>query len=156
MRRTFSVSDLELVRQITLEFASLGVTEISRTICELLEWKRPNGGLKNLEYRQLLERLRDQGLLQLPDLLQAGPRGPRRISHSARGDTRPEIHGSAGEFEPLRLELVRGGRSPDNAVWKEYIDRYHYLGYRAPPLVVGNPGGCRAVSGNLLPRGQLD
>jgi hypothetical protein len=28
--------------------------EISRTICELLEWKRANGGLKNNEYRQLL------------------------------------------------------------------------------------------------------
>ena len=130
--RTFSVSELDFIRQITLEFAGLGVTEISRTICELLEWKRPSGGLKNIECRQLLERLRDQGLLQLPDLLHAGPRGPRRISHSARSDTQPEIHGSAGAFEPLRLEVVRGGRSPDNALWKEYIDRYHYLGYRVP------------------------
>jgi hypothetical protein len=50
--RSFSVSDLELIRQVAFEFASLGVTEISRTICELLEWKRPNGGLKNIECRQ--------------------------------------------------------------------------------------------------------
>lgn len=40
---------------IVAEFSSLGITEISRTVCELLEWKRPNGGLKNLECRQMLE-----------------------------------------------------------------------------------------------------
>ncbi len=130
--RSFSVADLELVRQITSEFASLGVTEISRTICELLEWKRPSGGLKNIECRRLLEGLRDQGLLRLPELLHPGARRPRRIRHGAGGDPQPEIHGSAGEFEPLRLEVVRGGRSPANALWKEYIDRYHYLGYRVP------------------------
>jgi len=32
----------------------------------------------------------------------------------------------------LRLEVARGGQDPDNALWKQYIDRYHYLGYRAP------------------------
>lgn len=130
--RNFSVSDLELIGQVTTEFASLGVTEMARTICELLEWKRPNGGLKNIECRRLLERLREEGLLSLPELLHPGARGPRRIAHSARGDPQPEIHGSAGEFEPLRLEVVRGGRNPDNGLWKEYIDRYHYLGYRVP------------------------
>ena len=57
--RHFSVEEVALMQQIASEFAALGVTEISRTICELLEWKRPNGRLKNHECRQLLERLRD-------------------------------------------------------------------------------------------------
>jgi len=70
--RSFSVSDLELIGQVASEFASLGVTEMSRTICELLEWKRPNGGLKNIECRRLLERLREQGLLRLPELPHPG------------------------------------------------------------------------------------
>ena len=45
------------MRQMAREFAALGVTEIARTICELLAWKRPGGGLKNHECRQLLERI---------------------------------------------------------------------------------------------------
>ena len=51
--RAFSGAELELIRQITGEFGGLCVTEIPRTICELLEcrWKRPNGGLKNHECR---------------------------------------------------------------------------------------------------------
>ena len=50
--RAFSGAELELIRKITCEFGGLSVTEIPRTICELLEWKRPNGGLKNHECRR--------------------------------------------------------------------------------------------------------
>jgi hypothetical protein len=49
--RTFAGHELELMRWITAEFSALGVTEIARTVCELLEWKRPNGRLKNHECR---------------------------------------------------------------------------------------------------------
>ena len=77
--RIFSRAELELVRGIVEEFASLGITEISRTVCELLEWKRPSGGLKNLECRQMLERLCAQGLLSLPELRRTKPRGPQAV-----------------------------------------------------------------------------
>jgi len=53
--RTFARHELELMRQLAGEFSALGVTEVARTVCELLDWKRPNGKLKNHECRQLLE-----------------------------------------------------------------------------------------------------
>jgi hypothetical protein len=34
--RTFTAGELELMRQTAMEFSALGVTEISRTVCELL------------------------------------------------------------------------------------------------------------------------
>ena len=80
--RTFRTGELELMRQTAREFSSLGVTEIARTVCELLEWKRPSGGLKNHECRQLLERLQAEGFLDLPDLRRLGGRGPRRADVS--------------------------------------------------------------------------
>jgi hypothetical protein len=80
--RTFGAGELELMRQIVLEFSSLGVTEIARTICELLDWKRPNGRLKNHECRQLLEQFAAEGLLKLPDLRKRGGRGPRLMGLS--------------------------------------------------------------------------
>ena len=73
--RTFSRDELELMRGIAAEFSALGVTEMARTVCELLDWKRPNGGLKNHECRQLLERLAAEGALTLPDLRKLGGRG---------------------------------------------------------------------------------
>ena len=128
--RTFEVQELELMRQISSEFASLGVTEIARTICELLAWKRPGGGLKNHECRQLLEQLRDQGWLTLPELRKLGPRGPRRVRLTEGSDPQPELGGGAGDYDPLRLSLVAPGE--DSARWCEWIERYHYLGYRVP------------------------
>jgi len=129
--RSFSRSELELMRQIAGEFAGLGRTEIARTICELLEWKRPRGGLKNHECRQLLERLAEQGWLRLPQVRQLGPRGPRRVAVTAQSEPQAPLEGTAGEYEPLRLTVVEAG-SADSALWRELVARHHYLSYRVP------------------------
>jgi hypothetical protein len=41
--------ELALIRQITREHANLALTELAATVCELLGWQRPNGGLKTRE-----------------------------------------------------------------------------------------------------------
>jgi len=80
--RTFTEQEVELMRVVTHDYAGLGVTEIARTVCELLQWERPNGGLKNHECRQLLERLEAEGLLRLPSVRKLGGTGPRRVDVS--------------------------------------------------------------------------
>ena len=82
--RKFASDELELMRQMAAEFSALGVTEIARTVCELLEWKRPSGGLKNQECRQLLERLAAEGALKLPDLRKSYKRECQEKFFSAR------------------------------------------------------------------------
>jgi hypothetical protein len=42
--RTFRVQEVERMRVIAQDYAGLGVTEMARTACELLDWKRPNAG----------------------------------------------------------------------------------------------------------------
>jgi hypothetical protein len=129
--RTFSRPELGLIEHIAREFHSLGVTEMARTICELLEWKRPSGRLKNHECRQLLEQLRDEGWLRLPEVRRLGPRGPRRVRLTSGSEPQSEREGAAGEYEPLQLTVVEGA-SADSRLWTELIQRYHYLGYRVP------------------------
>src|SRR6516225_2255832 len=106
--RTFRVQEVELMREIAQDYAGLGVTEIARTVCELLDWKRPNGGLKNHECRQLLERLAAQGMLRLPDLRKRGGKGPRRPDISEHCSKPAPMEGMAGDCEPLELMLVQG------------------------------------------------
>ena len=98
--REFSSADLELIRQITSDFSALGITEIARTACQLLEWKRPNGGLKNPECRRLIEHLGGQGLLRPPARRGAGAPGVRRVARTAGGAAGAAMQGSAGEFAP--------------------------------------------------------
>jgi len=128
--RTFHGGELELMRQIAWEFSALGVTEIARTVCELLEWKRPSGGLKNHECRQLLERLQSEGFLKLPDLRRLGGRGPRRADISGSCFEPATLECAASECEPLELALVEG--PAESRRWREQVERHHYLGCCVP------------------------
>lgn len=128
--RTFTAREMELMRGVAHECPGLGVTEIARAVCELLEWKRPTGGLKNHECRQLLERLAAEGVLRLPALRKLGGRGPRRVD-TAQLRLEPEaVECAASECEPLELALVEG--AAESRLWREHVERYHYLGCRVP------------------------
>ncbi len=126
----FRRGELELMRHTALEFSALGVTEIARTVCELLEWKRPSGGLKNHECRQLLERLQAEGFLQLPDLRKLGGRGPRRADVYGSCCEPVPVECAASECEPMELVLVEG--QAESRRWREQVERHHYLGCRVP------------------------
>jgi len=128
--RKFTMREVELMRAITRDYAGLGVTEIARTICELLEWTRPNGGLKNHECRQLLEHLAADGVLVLPALRQLGGRGPRRVNVSQPHSEPEPVECAVQACEPLELVLVEGER--ESRRWRELVERYHYLGCRVP------------------------
>src|SRR5438034_10026212 len=119
--RHFSSDELNLMRQAAIDYAGLGVTEIARTICEWLDWKRPNGRLKNHECRLLLERLDHQGVLMLPDLHSSGRRGPRTVATDTRSDSQTTIQATVADLEPLRLTLVENANS---ALWRQFIQRY--------------------------------
>jgi hypothetical protein len=128
--RTFGGDELELMRGIAAEFSALGVTEIARTVCELLDWKRLNGGLKNHECRQLLERLAAEGVLTLPDLRKRGGRGSRRVDVSGACLAPAAVECAPSECEPLELVLVES--KAESRLWREQVERYHYLGCRVP------------------------
>ena len=130
--RVFSESEIKLIEHTCRHFASLGRTEISRTICELLEWKRPNGGLKNHECRLLLERMQNLGLVALPPLGRSGKQGKRLVSVTPDSEPEAGLVGSVGEFEPLSLSTVVSGDAEESRLWRELIERYHYLHCRVP------------------------
>jgi hypothetical protein len=128
--RTFVRHELQLMRRIAAEFSALGVTEIARTVSELLEWKRPSGGLKNHECRLLLEQLQAEGFLRLPDLRKLGGRGPRRADVSMSCVEPAPVECAVSECEPLEMTLVEG--KAESRQWRSLLERYHYLGCGVP------------------------
>jgi len=129
--RPFSPEDLRVIAEVTRDFASLTVTELSNTLCELLEWKRPNGKLKQKECRCLLEKLKADGLISLPLLRKTAPQRPRTIALSVESDPQSPLEGSVAECLPLVVRLVGAG-SALGPVWNQLVERYHYLRYRVP------------------------
>jgi hypothetical protein len=130
--RTFSVEELQLIQTLTTECATLGRTELASTLCELVDWRRPTGRLKNHEGRLLLEHLQAKGLVTLPPVRALGRRGPREALRSPQGAPAPVLVGSVKDVAPLVLEIVPPGRRGPSRLWRELIGRYHYLGDRVP------------------------
>ncbi|MDQ2948916.1 MAG: DUF4338 domain-containing protein, partial [Acidobacteriota bacterium] len=122
--------EVELMCRLSLEYSALGVTEIARTVCELLDWRRPGGGLKNHECRQLLERLAAEGHLKLPELRKLGGRGPRRADISRPCIEPAPVECVLSECTPLELAAVEG--KEESRLWREQVERYHYLGCCVP------------------------
>jgi hypothetical protein len=128
--RAFTAREIDLMREIARDYGGLGVTEIARTVCELLDWKRPSGGLKNHECRLLLEDLQSAGVLALPPVRALGGGGPRKVKVTTAESQPDWIIGSAGAFSSLQLLLVKG--QEDSRSWRQCVEQHHYLGCPVP------------------------
>ena len=123
--------ELGLIRDIIRNFPSLSVMELARTICELLDWRRPSGGLKNHECFYFLQHLKARGLIQsLPEIQTTSPRGPRKIKLDEISKPEQPVAQSLDDCLPLSLDLISNGE--DRTLFRQYIQRYHYLGYKVP------------------------
>lgn len=123
--------EIRLLREIVRDFPALSLTELSRTVCELLDWRRPTGALKDHECYIFLQHLRDRGWLpSIPALRGTSPRGPRTVSPDHQSDPQSPVLGSVEDYVPLEFDLISDAAG--RALFKQYVHRYHYLGYRVP------------------------
>jgi hypothetical protein len=124
--------ELELIRQITREFATLALTELAATVCELLEWRRPNGGLKSRECYLFLRELQRRGWL--PWLPAPQPRQrraqPSKPAAEEAVSTPFLLTAPLAAYQPLRLERIED--LENRRLFRHYLEQHHYLGYRAP------------------------
>ena len=126
-----SAEELRLIRDTIHDFPALSLTELSRTICELLDWRRPTGALKDHECYLFLQRLKDRGWLSsLPSIRRTTPLGPRIVVLNHESDPQSPLLGSVAAYAPLEFDLISDAAS--RALFRQYIQRYHYLGYRVP------------------------
>jgi hypothetical protein len=123
--------ELDLLKEMSEEFWGISRTELAATICETLGWKRPNGRLKDVECRQFLEKLEAASLIRLPKPRRTKPKGARaRAGRSEKGEEGQAIKGQVKDLG--QIELLKVERREDRELWKELIDRYHYLGFKTP------------------------
>lgn len=129
--RVLTAAELNLVRQIIIDFPRLSQAELAHTICELLDWRRLNGKLKSVECVEWLQKLQQrQAVPSLPELQITKPHGPQRVPTDHLSDPQPPLRGRLADYQPLRLELIKdlSGRQ----LFQQYIQRYHPLGFRFP------------------------
>ena len=166
--RDFPAAELELIRALIAQRdPPLFRTALSRAVCAALDWRKPDGGLKEMSARVALLRMQRDGLLTLPPPLRTVPR-PQPLALSPR--TAPPglapLPVSLAQARPLRLALLRPA-DPRSGLWNEFVERYHYLGYKPLPgaqlryFVYAADGlllallGCGAAAWKTAPRDRF-
>lgn len=130
--REFTESEIGLIQQIIREHPNSSRRHLSFLICEQLNWRQPNGHLKDRACRDVLLRLEKQDIIGLPNPLyelMTQSAGVKNIDFqepekAISGDIR---HVGAPIFKVVE-ELTQ------RKLWNYLIDRYHYKECR---IVVG-------------------
>jgi len=100
-------------------------TRLSVEICELWDWRGPNGQIKDISCRDMLRDLDKKGEIKLPKALRKGGGASNKIAHLCHDTTL--INCKLKELMPIRIEIVTSAEKL--AIFKSYISQYHYLGY---------------------------
>ena len=129
--QAISPDQLNEIAVIVATFPKLSRNELANTICELFSLKRPTGKLKTVECRLFLENLHAKGIIQLPACKKKYARRVKlNIRRTRRTDSQSPLSVKLCELSPLLLNRVQNYMQ--RQLWYEYMDRYHYLGYRTP------------------------
>lgn len=129
--RDFRPAELERIRALAARQPTRAA--LARAVCRWLDWRKPDGEIKFMSASVALLRMHRAGLVELPP-----PRAPRVLPKpiqptpaSAPPALLPPWAGLA-DVRPLRIAPLRKG-DPRSRLWNEYIERYHYIGYKQLP-----------------------
>jgi hypothetical protein len=128
----FSPQLLQRIQQTVDRRPDLSRRALSRQVCAWLNWRSVSGELQQVSCRVALGKLQRGGALHLPAVAPAVVSPPRRVAAPPRP---PEVAPTVASLQALqpvslvRMEQADGGVS---RLWKQMMDRYHYLG--AGPL----------------------
>ena len=123
--REFSAELLDRLNAAVHAEAELSRSELSRRVCDWLDWKGPNGEPKQVSCRVALLHLHRLGLIELPKVRREVPRAQER-NRDEEGCNNP-VDCSLVELGELRGVLVTRFERALNAEWKRLMG-HHYLG----------------------------
>ena len=146
--RGFKAKDVRLIKQVIFLYPNLSRTELAKTISELLTWYQANGEPKWRSCLKVLEKLESRCEIKLPRLQESPIKGSKRkIIITERTKSERFLGGQVNEYGSILINPVENRE--EGRLWNEYIQRYHYLGYKG---AFGSQQKyfVRLVSGELL------
>jgi len=104
---------------------------LSVGLAQLWDWRNPQGQLRDMAVRLLLNRLEQRVGLRLPARQNRG--GRRQVRPSSQGALTPSlpITQPLGQLQPVSVHLVGPGQT-ERARLAQYFLAHHYLGYPHP------------------------
>jgi hypothetical protein len=125
------MQDIRFIQALISEHYQRGRSHISKLLCESWQWVQPNGKLKEYAARDLLLRLEEQGLIELPPRLRPKNNLKQKSFFQIPFFVQEPVNGCVGEHGRPSIERVN---SQDVYLWDYLVFHYHYLGL---PKLVG-------------------
>jgi len=129
--RQLGMQDIRFIQALISEHYQRGRSHISKLLCESWQWVQPNGKLKEYAARDLLLRMEEQALIELPPRLRPKNNLKEKSFAQIPFFVQEPINGSVGEHPQPYTERVN---SHDGYLWDYLVFHHHYLGL---PKLVG-------------------
>ena len=129
--RAITSEDILYIKDLIAAHPGESRRTLSKKLCQVWQWKQPNGALRDMVCRGMLLMLDRAGQIELP-AVKFVPHNPlaRRVRPApVLIDTTP-LEGSLDQIQPLEFAQVR--RSEDEPLFNSLMEQHHYLGYKQP------------------------
>jgi hypothetical protein len=151
--RLFTVEEIAYAEQFVRRFSNLTRSELIDTLCEHWNWFTASGSCKSQSCLALLKRLENKKRITLPASKFPAPRKMRAPTLTTRTEPQAKLNCTLKELG--NIELVPAQDKAQRALLNEYIERYHYLGYKKPAgnifryfiMAGGSILGCLIIAG---------
>lgn len=131
----FTSDLLDRIQGLIAARPTISRVQLSRAVCGILNWRTPNGKLKEMSCRVALLKLGRLGKLKLPN---AHPfrnivgRPSARLTCAIDINEEEKIVGTLQNLSPITIIRIDSADSKSSRQWNKIMKRYHYLG--AGPL----------------------
>jgi len=126
----WSPEDIVQIRELVVSRPQENRADLSRLVCDIFNWRSPNGKIKQMSCRVAMLRMQRDGLIDLPAPTGHRP-GNYKVTKTPESEAQPELLCSLSDLADLKLVLVP--RGPQLKRWNEFVGRHHYLGYKMLP-----------------------
>lgn len=128
--KVWSSEDIGTIRELLMREASASRMVLSQRVCEMFDWRSPNGKLKEMSCRVAMLKMHRDGLIELPPPRWERPRA-YRVVPVPESEAQPDWTGELSELDELKIVPVQ--RGVPLRCWNALVGQHHYLGYTMLP-----------------------
>jgi len=129
--REVTGEDVVFIREFIARNSGDSRWMLSRKLCQVWDWRQPNGALRDMVCRGLMLQLSRAGHIELPPTRMKilNPLVHRKKPLRVEID-QTAIEGKLSDIGPIEFSQVR--RTDAEALFNSLIEEHHYLGYCQP------------------------
>jgi len=125
----FSSSIIDRIGQTIVKLPGLSRRALSQQVCEMLNWRSRSGKLQDGNCRKALNKLHQQGVLELPKAASVlSFQKPRqRLDTKGVNIELQSVCCSLSELGEIEIVSVTSRYSKNASIWRALLDEHHYL-----------------------------